>query len=331
MIDPAPFIAFNDFAASARGVLALLQERIRMSAWVVTRVQGDQLVVLNSQLPGAGDQIDARAGMSFPFQDTVCHQMVAGLGPTIAPDIDSVPAYRECSVARQLNVKGYIGVPLLKDDGAVFGTLCGVSLSPLPETVAKEKALIEMLARLLSTLLGQQMRADEAAREAERSQAEAMRDALTGLYNRRAMGKLMETEENRCRRYGHPASVLVIDLNGLKATNDRLGHSAGDTFIRLAAGAIQAAARDADVVARVGGDEFAILAVECDAAGGEALAGRVRAKLAEAGIGAGIGVASRDPTRTIFETMDLADERMYADKRRIKAEQTGAANELISV
>lgn len=320
MIECTPFFAYESFEATARGVMELLQARLPMTVWMVSRIQGDQFIVLQtqSQIPAESPQA-LTPGTAMPWKSVYCHQMVAGLGPIIAPDINAVPAYRDMELTQAFRLQSYVGVPLLKEDGALFGTLCAVSQARLPDDACEQKSLLEMMARMLSTVLGQELRAEESVREAERCRAESMRDGPTGLYNRRAMQKLMDAEESRCRRYGQPASVIIVDLNGLKSVNDQKGHAAGDAMIRQAAEAIKTAARDVDLVGRVGGDEFVVLAVDCDEYAGDQIGDRIRQNLSAAGLSAGVGVAPRQPGQTLYHAMDLADQRMYADKRRYKS------------
>ena len=96
--------------------------------------------------------------------------------------------------------------------------------------------------------------------QADRLAALSQTDALTGLANRRALSSHLEAELRRSVRYGMPASLLLIDVDGLKQVNDSEGHSAGDRVIRNVAEAIVDCLRDTDFGARWGGDEFAIVA-----------------------------------------------------------------------
>ena len=299
--------------------MTLLKQRTGLPFWIVSRVQSEQFIILQADAKLADGTEVVKAGDVFPWSSTICHRMVDGLGPIIAPDLSKIHAYASSAIAMTHGIQAYIGVPLLKEDGAIFGTLCGISPVPMPDRIQEEKAIIESMARLLSTVLSQELAAQEFAREAERSKAEAMRDAPTGLYNRRAMQKLMDAEEIRCRRYGHSACMIVIDLNGLKSVNDQHGHAAGDAMIRRAADAIKLASRDVDLVGRIGGDEFVVMAIECDEYAGDAVAGRIRSNLEAAGLSAGLGVAARQSGQTLYHAMDSADQKMYADKRRCKA------------
>ena len=126
------------------------------------------------------------------------------------------------------------------------------------------------------------------------------------------------SEESRCRRYGHAACVLSIDLDGLKAANDTEGHDAGDRLLRRAAGALRSGVREQDVVARVGGDEFVVLLVECQEEQGRIVQRHLREYLDRERVSASIGFARREPARGLDHAWTHADEAMYVDKRARK-------------
>ena len=135
----------------------------------------------------------------------------------------------------------------------------------------------------------------------------------------------MTAEESRCQRHGSPASIIIIDLDGLKEVNDRSGHAAGDALLIRAAMVLKQASRAYDVTARLGGDEFGILVPETTAAVAEMLATRLASALQQAGISASVGVASR---RHIADGLTAAwaaaDTAMYNEKRARR--ETGAEN-----
>jgi diguanylate cyclase (GGDEF)-like protein/PAS domain S-box-containing protein len=87
----------------------------------------------------------------------------------------------------------------------------------------------------------------------------AEHDPLTGLWNRRRFEEELHREVSRCQRYGQRSAVLMIDLDGFKQVNDSHGHQAGDELLKLVASRIRAALRESDSVARIGGDEFAVI------------------------------------------------------------------------
>jgi diguanylate cyclase len=162
-----------------------------------------------------------------------------------------------------------------------------------------------LLARLVSTVQRLERRAEEA-------EAAALSDPLTDLANRRAWRRALRAEEERYRRGGPPAVVAVVDVDDFKSVNDQAGHAAGDAVLVLVARTLRHASRAGDVVARTGGDEFAVLAVGSDDV--QRVGQRLRSALEAAGVRCSIGVASRPPTNSLGDAWDDADRRMYADK-----------------
>ncbi|MFI5377740.1 MAG: sensor domain-containing diguanylate cyclase [Tepidisphaerales bacterium] len=303
--------AFADFQAAAAAVLQFLHARLGMNLWMVTRTEGEDWIVLGALDRGYG----VKEGDVFQWSDSFCSRMVKGLGPRVVADSNTVAAYREAPIGKKVKIGAYVGIPLERPDGSLFGTLCAVSPDIQPVAIEKEQPLVELLARMLSTVLSHELRMTAAIRAAERARLDAMRDGLTGLFNRRGWDQLLEVEERRCARYGNPACVVVIDLDDLKQTNDHDGHKAGDDLICRAAGAIAASVRSADAVARVGGDEFAVLCVECDQKGGREFVQRLRDKLNTAAVSASVGLASRVPSLGLTHAWQKADEVMYLDKQ----------------
>lgn len=166
-----------------------------------------------------------------------------------------------------------------------------------------------------------------AVRERLEGEREAMRlsaltDPLTGVANRRSLLSRTEYEIARHSRARRPFGVLMLDLDGFKALNDRFGHPAGDDLLREVAMAIAGAVRDQDTVARMGGDEFCVLAPETDLTGTRQLAGRVLAAVATvtAGIdalGASAGVSAFPADgRNTAALLQVADQRLLESKRR---------------
>lgn len=311
LTDPAPW----NFEHAARSVLAFLHRRVGFDLWMVTRTEGEDWIVLQTEDHG----YDVPEGKVLRWADSFCSRMVDGEGPMIAPRSDEIPAYAAAPIARQLKIGAYMGVPLRRPGGDLFGTLCAIDPEAQPESIMKEQDLLDMLGGLLSALLHTELDAARQARRVERAEAEAHTDGLTGLYNRRGWSRLLDAEEERCRRYGHPAAVIVVDLDDLKEVNDSEGHFAGDELIKRAAGVMAAVKRAHDVVARVGGDEFTLLAIECDRAGADALAERLRTAFREGGIRASLGCSNRVPSDGLDRAWERADAAMYADKEASRA------------
>jgi diguanylate cyclase len=106
------------------------------------------------------------------------------------------------------------------------------------------------------------------------------RDPLSGLVNRRSFEMTLEREMDRVARSGEPALLLVLDIDHFKAVNDTHGHAAGDLVIKAVGDAVAQAVRPMDTVARVGGEEFAVVLPNCPSSFGPTVAERIRASVA---------------------------------------------------
>ena len=171
--------------------------------------------------------------------------------------------------------------------------------------------------------------AQKAAEAALRQREEQLRmlsltDELTGLYNRRGLFALGEHTLRIARRRARGLGVIYVDVDGLKAINDRFGHAQGDEALRTVADAIRASTRESDVAGRVGGDEFVIL-VEDEPAVTADLLQRLRRRVERANAKGGrsyqlslsLGAVDWEPgdRATLQELIERADQRMFDDKR----------------
>jgi diguanylate cyclase (GGDEF)-like protein len=195
-------------------------------------------------------------------------------------------------------------------------------------------ALMLSFSRMLSTIEQQaadvnqySQRLDAAYKELESTNARlkefSFKDEVTGLYNRRFFSIRLEEEVSRYRRFNHPVSVVLLDLDGFKAVNDELGHAAGDETLRGMADILLKQSRGINVICRYGGDEFAVLLVETSKNGARLYADRIRYILSSSTfshgrrVTASFGIASlpEDVTPSAEELIRAADEALYAAKR----------------
>ena len=145
---------------------------------------------------------------------------------------------------------------------------------------------------------------------------QATEDALTALPNRRQFEVLLRRELERSGRYGEIFTVAMLDLDRFKAVNDNCGHDAGDTLLRDVAATVMETCRTADVPARYGGDEFALILPETDQYAAAALCERLRTEVEALGpVSLSWGVAEYPTHGTRrAELLRAADAAMYASK-----------------
>lgn len=170
------------------------------------------------------------------------------------------------------------------------------------------------------------MKRQQLERDYEKLSRLALVDDLTDLYNRRGFTTLGQQQLEIARRIGATTFFVFTDFNGLKDINDAFGHPVGDRALREVAMVLRRTCREADIVARVGGDEFVVVGVETSENSGETLVVRLQEALAAHNAGTdnpyqislSFGLASDDPDNPcpIEELLRKADQAMYEVKRK---------------
>jgi len=145
-------------------------------------------------------------------------------------------------------------------------------------------------------------------------------DSLTGLHNRRYFYETLGREVDRAQRYQRRLSVVIVDVDGFKEINDRIGHLAGDSVLAEIADRIRQVVRSADIPCRVGGDEFAVIVPEVEVGQARQLVGRIQRAvssqpIARAGrVRVSAGVADLQPNDSPTSMFERGDESLYAAK-----------------
>jgi len=190
---------------------------------------------------------------------------------------------------------------------------------------SREPRLAAPMVRAMRILLEPAAVALDNALQVKRAEALSVTDELTGLYNSRYLNQALRREAKRASRSGRPLSLLFVDLDGFKGVNDTHGHLFGSRALVEAAGVIKGSARETDVVARFGGDEFARVLPDTGSPGALAVGARVRERVAAhtflkaEGVNyrltVSVGVATLPDVAASAEALlQAADTAMYAVK-----------------
>jgi diguanylate cyclase (GGDEF)-like protein len=329
-----------DFASRLKGRLRTLRADIERRDAVIEAVRQanatlDPLKVATWLVHQAGEWIPA------PCWAVVAHDVngqaavVAdeGLSPALGPALWSSAnwvfhhATEFCSAdlsndsrATRAASGTAIAFPLICRNRTV-GVLVGLD----PEPSSSAPSLGPSVVLSLRTLLEPAAIALDNALALQKAEALSVTDDLTRLYNSRYLNLVLRREAKRASRSGRPLSVLFIDMDGFKSVNDKHGHLAGSKALVEAAAIIRGSARETDVVARFGGDEFSVILPDTGREGAVSVAERVRDRIRAFGFLASDGLAIRltasigvatlpDVAGSAEELLRAADTAMYRVK-----------------
>ncbi len=218
------------------------------------------------------------------------------------------------SILKIIQLKSFLAVPLVAR-GQVIGSLCIHQCDRSRKFVEKE---IEFAKRVASEASVAVLNADLFAKV----EHQAQRDSLTNIYNHAYFQTALHHEVERAKRTKSDLAVIMIDLDHLKSINDKFGHSAGDEAIVLVSGKLQQCLRQMDIVARYGGDEFAVLLPETNLEAAEIIAKRILDTLNRTvhpqwgPLSASIGVSGTPhETKNKEQILKAADDTMYISKK----------------
>jgi GGDEF domain-containing protein len=290
-----------------------LNERFGLDLWLVTHVVGDQQTVVASA--GHWEAL-ATPGTDFSWRASFCRSMVEQRGPTMALDVLTIPDYAAVATGVLARVRAYVGVPLEGDGGELFGTLCAFAGTPQQEAPEHLLSTVGLVGQMLSTILAHEQVALARSVEAATAYALAERDHRTGLLNRRGWEAALVREDHRVDRYGSSAGILTGIIEHLERGDGNNDHPGRGDFMARCAELLTTTGRPGDVHARLDRDEFAVLAIECDARCLQAMQAKLRVVMRTAAIPVTIGVASRRVGEHLTDTSARAQTAMHADQRR---------------
>jgi diguanylate cyclase (GGDEF)-like protein len=205
-----------------------------------------------------------------------------------------------------------LGVPLVGRNGRI-GWLGVLSRDPSVRFSDEDLRRLEGLAERVAPAI-------ENARRFREARQLADLDSLTGLHNRRYFYETLGREVDRAQRYQRQLSLVIVDVDGFKEINDRIGHLAGDAVLAEIADRIREVVRSADIPCRVGGDEFAVIVPEAEMGQARQLVGRIQRAvsaqpIARAGrVRVSAGVADIQPNDSPTTLFERGDESLYSAK-----------------
>lgn len=232
-----------------------------------------------------------------------------------------------CKRARQGTYPGYLYIFLLTAHNATEDIVTGLKAGADDYLGKKNISAPELVARLGNAR--RIINLEQALRRAlDQKRQMANTDVLTGAYSRRYLERQLSQELERTRRFNHPLSVLLVDIDHFKRINDRFGHAVGDEVLRNAYRRMrELLPRACDWIARYGGEEFLVVLLDTDLSGAEVVAQRLNAGLAQSTIDTSVGEVAvtisigaadvsqmRSNNLTFTGLLQIADQCLYASK-----------------
>ncbi len=280
-------------------------------SWAAIVLTGDNdlyFLALSSEVGSAW-----KVGERVPIKGTATEWVVTHEKAVVEPDISRESRFVTAESHLKQGIRSIAYLPLIAKDRAI-GSLIVASRHPNVYS-RRHMMLLEQIASHIAMPI-------ENARLYAEVAEKARIDELTGLFNRRSLDEMMVSEINRHSRYGGVFSLIILDIDSLKAFNDNYGHLAGDNLLRQVSSAIKNTIRSADQAFRYGGDEFAILLPNTPIEAANGVAERTRKQLASKVIignipvTASLGLASW-PANGIGanEIIAAADAALYHAKR----------------
>jgi diguanylate cyclase (GGDEF)-like protein len=264
--------------------------------------------------PGADTQFQPRRVL--PLKGTALEWVIKHRQSIAEANLEQQRLFSTDEIHFQEGMRSVIRIPLFAR-GEVFGEL--VLSSSRPGTFQEREQ------RFLEQVAGQVAMAIYNTQLYQETLQLSQQDSLTGLYHHREFYRRLEQEIIRAKRYCHPLSLLIIDLDNFKEVNTRYGHLTGDVVLQeFSARVLEGQSRSADILARYGGDEFALILVETPEEGAEQAAGRLLEvtrkhqftdQKLRLSLSIGVAAFPRDGD-TAEELVKAADEAMFRAKQQ---------------
>lgn len=324
-------VAAQNLEGLVRPLLEMLGMLTGLESTYLTSIDFSREVqtVLYSRNEG---RVQILEGLQVQWFDTLCKRSLES-GRRVVSNVKEI--WGDSRAAADLEIRTYASAPVCAENGAVIGTICGISRESV-EISSRARSALNVFAKLISEHIERERLIEQLTLANEHLARRALIDDLTGLPNRRAMqeelGRLLANSSSD----GSYVAVCIVELEGFRELNDQRGHTVGDQFLQVCAERLLAAASNEGTLAYVAGGRFAFAgSVAADIAKASIQAEQIAARLSAATAGDYVlssvslnytgapagGVAVR--FLTVAQALDQADQQMYRIKRARDAVRAG--------
>ena len=290
--------SFDDICVDA---LRLLQEKMNFGLWMITKVDGDDWIVMKSKDSAYGVQ----DGDVFVWVESFCSRMVKGLGPTFAPESDRVLAYAQAEIGRKIPIQAYMGFPLYRENGELLGTVCAIDKSPVPVEWSEYQDFVEEIAAELSDVYRKEYRQAFSTAEERRSQAEA-NDLLQVLLSH-DWESLIDAHEEIAQKDRIAYSIVVIKADVTLKVDSELTSTLHKTIGRE------------NFVVYHGKGLFSMLLADCNAPKLDAYVNLIRSAFDDLSVNYNMGYATRSDAHGLSHAYDQSLGKVLAQELRHRA------------
>lgn len=256
-----------------------------------------------------------------PRDISFCNHVVESMEPMVVTHGSQDKRFCENPLVMQYGLQFYAGVPLVTKHKNAIGTLCLYDYKPR-QFFKEDIRLLSIFAQRAIAQLELKRDLAEAQREKERYRYLSIMDTFLDIYNRQFLMDMVDAECRRSRRFRHPFSFLLLDVDKFKEINDQHGHLAGDRVLQEIVKVIKGSVREVDIIGRFGGDEIGIAMPEADLEVARKVAERLKDAVSQhrfvyqgnkLNVTVSIGIASSENALT-EEVLHFADRALYKAK-----------------
>jgi diguanylate cyclase len=239
-------------------LLSLLKEQVGMDLWMVTRINGDDFIVLHK----TDSKYDLNFSQVLSYSATLCHAMVNQQATNISPDIRECDSYQHTAMAQMLSIGAYIGFPLKSQSGELFGSLCAIDPRTKDDCLLAHKDFIATMATTIEHLLVQEKALVDKQRMID-NYYPLMSDSLTGALNRRGWDDVLLKEKVRAQQLGNKIAVGIVNIKRLPQCSNKQNDYAQDSELKHTAMTLMRSIQSGDTIARISENEFGVLLPDC--------------------------------------------------------------------